>query len=89
MTKTADTDLGKDKITRLDDLNVTLLGVENDLMGRALSKDREELERVYDFINKAAEDGIINIDCDGCDDDAKAYDDKSPEQSDDEDKKTE
>lgn len=72
MTKAADnTDLNKDKnITRVDDLNVTLLGVENDLMNRALSRDRGELERVYDFINKAAEDGIISIDCDGCDDES-------------------
>jgi hypothetical protein len=69
MTKAVDnTDSGKDKVTRIDDLNITLLGVENDLMGRALYRSRGELEKVYDFINKAAEDGIIGIDCDGCDD---------------------
>lgn len=76
MTKAAEnTDLKDKNITRIDDLNVTLLGVENDLMGRALARDREDLERVYDFINKAAEDGIIDIDCNGCDDE------KSSEQS--------
>lgn len=76
MTKAAEnTDLKDKNITRIDDLNATLLGVENDLMGRALARDREDLERVYDFINKAAEDGIIDIDCNGCDDE------KSSEQS--------
>jgi hypothetical protein len=70
MTKTVDnTDSGKDKVTRVDDLNTTLMGVENDLMGRALDRSRDEVEKAYDFINKAVEDGIIDIDCNGCDDD--------------------
>lgn len=55
-----------DKSSRLDDLNTTLMGVENDLMGRALERSRKEVEHAYDFINDAAEQGIIDIECSDC-----------------------
>jgi len=65
-------DVKKDKdskdSSRIDDLNNTLTGVENDLLRRALDRSRGELEHAVDFINKAAEDGIIDITCDGCSD---------------------
>jgi hypothetical protein len=87
MTKSVDinpnnVDKNSSKVSRLDDLNITLMGVENDLMGRALDRSRDEVERAYDFINKAAENGVIEIDCDGCDDESNNVQSSSDEDKD-------
>lgn len=50
----------------LADLNTTLIGIENELALRALDRSRGELEHAYDFINSAAEAGVIDIECEGC-----------------------
>jgi hypothetical protein len=54
---------------KLDDFNNTLLNVENRLLYRALDRARDDAERGYDFVNKAVEAGVAEIDCEGCDDD--------------------
>jgi len=87
MTKSVDinpnnVDKNSSKVSRLDDLNITLMGVENDLMGRALDRSRDEVERAYDFINKAAENDVIEIDCDGCDDESNNVQSSSDEDKD-------
>jgi hypothetical protein len=87
MTKSVDinpnnVDKNSSKVSRLDDLNITLMGVENDLMGRALDRSRDEVERAYDFINKAAENDVIEIDCDGCDDESNIVQSSSDEDKD-------
>jgi hypothetical protein len=48
MTKSVDinpnnVDKNSSKVSRLDDLNITLMGVENDLMGRALDRSRKSI----------------------------------------------
>jgi hypothetical protein len=48
---------------RLTDLNVALMGVENDLQGRALERARDDADRAYEFINQAAEAGLVDIHC--------------------------
>lgn len=48
---------------RLADLNVALMGVENDLQGRALGRARSEADWAYGVVNKAAEAGVIDIQC--------------------------
>jgi len=61
------TDKGVDKDnSSLADMNVTLMGIEGELALRALTRSRDELEGAYDFINDAADAGVIDIDCDGC-----------------------
>lgn len=51
---------------RLGNLNNTLAGVENKLLHRALDRSRSEVENAYDFINQAADAGIVDIACDDC-----------------------
>jgi len=60
----------QDGTGKLDALNTTLGGVENKLLHRALDRSRGEVEHAYDFINKAAEDGAIEIECPGCGDES-------------------
>jgi|GEM_PF-4896086 len=54
---------------KLVDLKGTLQGVENELMKRALDRRDATIDDALDVINKAAEDGDIEIGgCEGCDD---------------------
>ena len=61
----------KDGAEKLTSLNQTLTGVENELMGRALDRRDAQLDQATDFINKAAEDGVIDIECGGDDEGAE------------------
>ena len=65
VSKDAGKDDGKDvvKVSKLDDLNMTLMGVQTDLTMRALDRSRSEIEHATDFINQAAEAGVIDIGC--------------------------
>lgn len=54
-----------EKDEKLNGLSGMLMGVENKLMGRALARDRAELDQATDFINDMADKDIINIDCTG------------------------
>jgi len=56
------TDAANDK---LDNLNNTLGNVENRLLKRALDRSRDDADRAYDFINQAADAGLVDIKCDG------------------------
>ena len=56
---------GKVGAEKLDGLNSTLMGVENELMGRALDRRDDQLDHAVDFINKAAEADAIDIECGG------------------------
>jgi len=60
-----------EKDEKLNGLNTMLMGVENKLMGRALERDRAELDHATDFINNAAEQGVIDIDCTGGEDEGE------------------
>lgn len=53
---------------KVRELNQDLGEIELELTRNALEKSREELENAYDFINKAAEAGVIDIECDNCED---------------------
>ena len=50
-------------IDRLTGLSDTLVGVENKLLHRALDRSRDEVEGAYDFINQAADAGVVDIAC--------------------------
>jgi len=54
------------EVGRLEDLRGTLQSVENNLLHRALERSRGEAEAAFDFINTAAEAGVVDIECDGC-----------------------
>lgn len=56
-------------VERLSGLNDTLMGVENKLLHRALDRSRDEVDGAYEFLNKAADAGVIELGCDGCGDD--------------------
>ena len=53
---------------KLNGLNNTLLGVENKLIHRSLDRSRADAENAYDFINQAAEAGVVDIGCSDCSD---------------------
>lgn len=57
----------KKEAGKLDALNNMLIGVENNMLKRRLDVARGDLEHAYDFINLAAENGDIDIDCGNCD----------------------
>lgn len=54
---------------KLHNLATTLGDVENKLLHRALDRSRADAEHAYDFVNRAIEAGVAELDCDGCDDD--------------------
>jgi hypothetical protein len=55
---------------KLQDLNRTLMGVENELQKRKIDRQDATIDGALDVINTAAADGAIDVDdCDGCEDD--------------------
>ena len=46
---------------KLQALNQTLIGVENELMARAIDRRDNDIDHCLDFINKAADDDAIDI----------------------------
>lgn len=51
---------------KLNDLNDVLVGVENELLRRKVSRQDDTIDYAMDIINKAADAGAIElVDCDG------------------------
>ena len=62
------------KVDKVAELNNMMMGIENELLTRAVERKDAQLDSATEFINGLASDGVIDVECSDCDDDDDSHD---------------